>query len=195
MSSRKFFWWQNCNKWWSETFKRKTLLLCLHPSIQSPFWWPLRYKKGSNFYAHIDLHCLSEKWMGGDNAHSTQFLKIVQNVSFNIAKFTFWVDKNWLKGQNWASLRSNSVTRQVSFIRTKIVRKCQNSNIHISHFDIFIFKYHIFLWDILGDFQTMWSLETHFWCVKTGVKNPNGLMGKSQSQRESVVSKIVVSSS
>ena len=117
-AAERFFWWQNCNKWWSETFKRKTLLLCLHPSIQSPFWWPLRYKKGSNFYAHIDLHCLSEKWMGRENAHFKRFLKIVQKVSFNIAKFTFWVDKNWLKGQNWASLRSNSVARQVSSKRT-----------------------------------------------------------------------------
>ena len=51
------------------------------------------------------------------------------------ATFTFWVDKSSLKMpkmvnfgeflKTW-SLRSNSVTRQVSFYRTKIGGKCQN---------------------------------------------------------------------
>ena len=47
--------------------------------------------------------------------------------------FTFWVDKSWSKmpkmvTRSW-SLRSNSVTRQVNFNRTKIGGKCQNSNV------------------------------------------------------------------
>ena len=51
--------------------------------------------------------------------------------------FTFWVDKSLLKMpkkvdideflKNW-SLRSNSVTRQVNFNRTKIGGKYQNPN-------------------------------------------------------------------
>ena len=53
------------------------------------------------------------------------------------ATLTFWVDKRWLKmpkkvhfGEFLIALswRSNSVTRQVSFNRTKIGGKCQNSN-------------------------------------------------------------------
>ena len=36
--------------------------------------------------------------------------------------------------KNW-TLRSNSVTRQVSFKRTKIGEKCQNSKIQIWHFE------------------------------------------------------------
>ena len=71
------------------------------------------------------------------NPHlNSQCLKITEKVSFNIA-FTFWVDKSWLKMpkmvhfgeffKTW-SLRSNSVTRQVSFNRTKSGEKCQNSN-------------------------------------------------------------------
>ena len=38
---------------------------------------------------------------------------------------------NFLK--TW-SLRSNSVTRQVNFIGTKIIEKCQNWNIQMRHF-------------------------------------------------------------
>ena len=43
--------------------------------------------------------------------------------------------------KNW-SLRSNSVTRQVNFINTRIVE---------------IAKIQKFKWDILSNFQTMWS--------------------------------------
>ena len=55
------------------------------------------------------------------------------------------------------SLRSNSVTRQVSFDRTKIGEKCQNSKIQKSKRDI------------LSNFQTIWE-RTEFvtigllWC-------------------------------
>ena len=64
-----------------------------------------------------------------------------KKVSFNStlrakrATFTIWVDKSSLKMpkmvnfgdflRTW-SLQSNSVTRQVTFKRTKIGRKCQN---------------------------------------------------------------------
>ena len=60
------------------------------------------------------------------------------------ATFTFWVDKSWLKMpemvqfgeflKTW-SLRSNRVTRQVSFNRTKIGGKCQNWKIQMRHFE------------------------------------------------------------
>ena len=41
----------------------------------------------------------------------------------------------FLKTWSW---RSNSVTRQVSFNRTKIGGKCQNSKIRIRHFEYFL---------------------------------------------------------
>ena len=69
----------------------------------------------------------------------SQCLKITWKVAFNIASygatFTFWVDKSSSKKpkivnfddflKTW-NLRSNSVTRQVIFVRTKIGGKCQN---------------------------------------------------------------------
>ena len=68
-------------------------------------------------------------WKSQKKSHSTLRAKR--------ATFTFWADKSWLKMpkmlnfgeflQTW-SLRSNSVTRQVSFNTTKIAGKCQNSN-------------------------------------------------------------------
>ena len=68
-------------------------------------------------------------WKSQKKSHSTLRAKR--------ATFTFWMDKSWLKMpkvvhfveflKTW-SLRSNSVTRQVSFNRTKIGGKCQNSN-------------------------------------------------------------------
>ena len=68
-------------------------------------------------------------WKSQKKSHSTLRAKR--------ATFTFWVDKSWIKmpkmvhfGEFWKtwSLRSNSVTRHVSFKRTKIGGKCQNSN-------------------------------------------------------------------
>ena len=60
------------------------------------------------------------------------------------ATFTFWVNKSSIKKyQKWSvlasfwktwSLRSNSVTRQVSFNCAKIGGKCQNSKIQMRHF-------------------------------------------------------------
>ena len=70
-------------------------------------------------------------------------LKITEKVSFNIASEASYIynlttgdDFDWTKvhykWQKWSiwatwSLRSNSVTRQVNFNRTKIGRKCQNA--------------------------------------------------------------------
>ena len=53
------------------------------------------------------------------------------------------------------SLRSSSVTRQVTFIRTKIGGKCQNSKIQMR--------------DILSNFQTMWTMIIH-WIHKNTCK-------------------------
>ena len=71
---------------------------------------------------------------------------MTEKVSFNIASVASYVYilsgqkfiKNAKNGQfgeflkTW-SLRSNSVTRQVSFDRTKIGRKCQTSKIEMRH--------------------------------------------------------------
>ena len=69
------------------------------------------------------------------------------------APFTFWVDKRLSKMpkivnfgeflKTW-SLRSKSVTRQVSFNRTKIGGKCQNSKLQNATFWV-IFKQCVFL--------------------------------------------------
>ena len=69
-------------------------------------------------------------WKSQKKSHSTLRAKR--------ATFTFWVDKRSIKMpdmvqvgeflKTW-SLRSNSVTRQVSFTRSKIGGKCQNSNV------------------------------------------------------------------
>ena len=81
--------------------------------------------------------------------------KSQKKVSFNNAseasKFTFWVDKSWLKMpimvnfgeflKTW-SLRSNSITRQVTFNRIKIGEKRQK-----------------FKCDILSNFQTLWNFD------------------------------------
>ena len=74
-------------------------------------------------------------WKSQKKSHST--------LQAKRATFSFWVDKSELKMpkmvhfgeflKTW-SLRSNSVTRQVSFNRTKIGGKCQNSKIQMRHF-------------------------------------------------------------
>ena len=67
-------------------------------------------------------------WKSQEKSHSTLRAKR--------ATFTFWVDKSSLKMPKMVqfgeflktcSLRSNRVTRQVSFNRSKIGEKCQNS--------------------------------------------------------------------
>ena len=77
-------------------------------------------------------------WKSQKKSHST--------LREKRAKFTFWVDKSWLKMpkmvkickflETW-SLQSNSITRQVSFNRTKIGGKYQNSKIQMGHFEWF----------------------------------------------------------
>ena len=84
---------------------------------------------------------------------NSQCLKMTEKVSFNIstmsakrATFTFWMDKSssnmpnmvnfgeFLKSQ---SLRSNIVTRHVTFYRKKNWFKCLNSKIQMQHWEIF----------------------------------------------------------
>ena len=84
------------------------------------------------------------------------------------AKFTFWVDKSWLKMpkmvnfgeflKTW-SLRSNSVTRQVNFNRTKNGGKCQNSKLEMRHFGWFSNT-------MSHGYPTAW---TNFWHHKLGL--------------------------
>ena len=81
--------------------------------------------------------------------HTARCLKITEKVSFNIASEASYVYilsgqkliKNAKKMVHFGeflktwSLRSNSVTRQVSFNRTKIGGKCQNWKIKMRHFE------------------------------------------------------------
>ena len=85
----------------------------------------------------LSLRC--PKWCLGIPAIS-QRLKIKSHSTLRAkrATFTFWVDKSWLKMPNMVhygeflkswSLRSKSGSRQVSFNRTKVGGKCQNSKV------------------------------------------------------------------
>ena len=92
---------------------------------------------------------------------SSQWLKIVQKVAFNIASEASYVynlsRQKFIKSakgvhfieflKTW-SLRKNSVSRQVTFNRTKIAT---------------IQK---FKWDILGDFKTLWLVPFITWCSR-----------------------------
>ena len=81
-----------------------------------------------------------EGWPLSKLDDSTRCLKITVKVSFNILSGTKvnWKCPKWsiwrVFGKNW-SLRSNSVTRQVSFNWTKIGRKSQNSKIQMRHYE------------------------------------------------------------
>ena len=79
---------------------------------------------------------------------TSRCLKITEKVSFNItseASYFYILSgqkliKNAKNGEflkTWI-LRPNSVTRQVSFNRTKIGGKCQNSQIQMRHFWVFL---------------------------------------------------------
>ena len=85
------------------------------------------------------LHSGHGVWKAQKKSHSTLRAKR--------ATFTFWVDKSYSKMpkivhfgeylKTW-SLRSGSVTRQVSFNSTKNGGKCQNSEIlQMRHFEYF----------------------------------------------------------
>ena len=93
----------------------------------------LYHKK--SLYMRIIKYCIS------------QCLKITEKVSFNIASygttFTFWVDKSSLNMPNMVKLgeflkiwilRSNSVTRQVTFNRIKIGGNAKMSKIQNATF-------------------------------------------------------------
>ena len=75
------------------------------------------------------------------------------------------------------SLRSNRVTRQVSFNRSKIGGKCQNWNVKMRHF---------------GDFQTMWlglQLNKHRFFVVFGW---NSFVQKLSNQKFNFTSKVAL---
>ena len=92
------------------------------------------------FYLWQYIWLFHSVWKSQKKSHSTA-------LRAKRATFTFWVDKRWLKVpkmvhfgeflKTW-SLRSNSVTRQVNFIRTKIGGKCQNWKIQMGHFEEFL---------------------------------------------------------
>ena len=79
-----------------------------------------------------------------------QCLKITEKVAFNIASEASYV--YMLRGQKFKKMPKmvnfdeflksegcgqNSVTRQVTFNRTKTGRKCQNFKFQMRHFDLF----------------------------------------------------------
>ena len=84
------------------------------------------------------------------NYINSRCLKIVEKVSFNIASEASYVYilsgqkfiKNAKMVKTW-SLWSNSVTRQVKFIGTKIGENAKIKKLK---------------WDILSSFQTMWMV-------------------------------------
>ena len=86
--------------------------------------------------SYITSSVILLKTLEKSGSFSIQPLKITEIGSF-------WVDKSSLKMpkmvhfdeflKTW-SLRSNSVTRQVNFHRTKIDNKCQNWKIKMRHF-------------------------------------------------------------
>ena len=84
-------------------------------------WLSFALNLREKYYLHHSV------WKSQKRSHSTLRAKR--------ATFTFWVDKSWLKMPKMVhfgeflkiwSLRSNRVTRQVSFNRSKIGGKCQN---------------------------------------------------------------------
>ena len=106
-------------------------------NYSNTLWVSLYLHCNSIIYWHFffDLHC---------TATFVHCLKITENISFNIASEASYVyDKSSLKMpkmvdfveflKTW-SLRSNSVTRQVTFNRTKIGGKSQNWKIKMGHF-------------------------------------------------------------
>ena len=109
------------------------------PQQLHPYYSPNPNTKSSVTALKVHLfHSVHGVWKSQKKSHSTLRAKR--------ATFTFWVDKSWLKMpkmvhfgeflKTW-SLRSNSVTREVSFNRTKIGGKCQNWKIQMQHFGWF----------------------------------------------------------
>ena len=115
----------------------------IHNSIlisgQSSSWYINNDEKTNNEWTEYNLEDLMARC-----------LKITEKVSFNIASEASYV--YILSGQKLVqnakngpfrrvlktrSLRSNSVTRQVSLNRTKIDEKCQNSINQMRHFEQF----------------------------------------------------------
>ena len=109
-------------------------------------WWCLNLRLDNRVVPTYST-CHNNK-----GSQEAQCLKITEKVSFNIASEASYLYilsgqliKNARNGQlgefstNW-SLRSNSVTRKVTFDRTKIGGQCWNSNA-----------------TILSNFLTMWD--------------------------------------
>ena len=122
--------WQE-SRWIIFTTSKNGLENC-HLHAKCPLWCWKSFKelqyKGNKTYVH-------SVWKSQKKSHSTLRAKR--------ATFTFWVDNSSSKMpkmvnfgdflKTW-NLRSNSVTRQVTFNRTKIVRKCQNWKAQMRHF-------------------------------------------------------------
>ena len=105
-----------------------------------PWWWWLLWIVGWSSLSRI----LKSKI----KLNLARCFKITEKVSFDIASEASYVYilsgqkliKNAKNGSFWRvfktwSLWSNSVTRQVSFIRTKIGEKCQHLKIQMRHFE------------------------------------------------------------
>ena len=96
-------------------------------------------------------------WESQEKSHST--------IWAMRAKFTFWVDKSWLKMPEMVNFATfwklevccqNSATRQIIFSRTKMVGKCQKKT-WLTPFYIWLFI-HFVKCDSQDDFQTLWHL-------------------------------------
>ena len=97
-------------------------------------WSPLHHSL-KELALYLDVSLSNRSLKNSRTVFANHRKSIIQKWRAKRATFTFWVDKSWLKMpkmihfgeflKTW-SLRSNSVTRQVSFNRTKIGGKCQN---------------------------------------------------------------------
>ena len=105
--------------------------------------------------------CLGSSFerLGAKNEHSHGVWKSTEKVSFNIASEASYVyilsGQKLIKNAKNSPFRRvfedlklavNSVTRQVSFNRTKIGGKCQNWKIQMRHFELFSNNVHSLKW-------------------------------------------------
>ena len=127
-----------CTDFWTEFLRQEMspLYLTWLNMRMIMFRWP-----------QVIPHQGLQRQQQGVQTSFTRCLKSIEKVSFNIASEASYVyilrgqkliknAKNAPFWQVFVNLKlANSVTRQVSFYRTKIVGKCKNSDIQMRHFE------------------------------------------------------------
>ena len=122
----------------------------LRPSIFCDVCWfsgKIKVNVGSAMLMTGLLPSICPNWNTVFENHRKSLIQHCERSELRL--HVFWVDKSWLKIPKMVhfgdflktlSLRSNSITRQVTYNKTKNVGKCQNKK----------------KCDILRNFQTMW---------------------------------------